>query len=215
MEDSTLFHQYPMDYSLDDFDFQSTFSVSPETESDDQSFYRYFNFETTPNCFPVSESTDDESVALAPASRPTKKLKSNDWIVPNTNTNTKPKPSSSPSAQLISFEHASQQFYNLQDSGIKPKVVKKGCNENTGFAALVSQGSYEDKCFSNYDNGANQQDATATTTTCRNPTQAQEHVIAERKRREKLSRSFIALSAILPGLKKVLYSTLLYSTLSY
>ncbi|XP_030548471.1 transcription factor bHLH18-like [Rhodamnia argentea] len=33
--------------------------------------------------------------------------------------------------------------------------------------------------------------------------QTQEHVIAERKRRQKLSQSFIALSAIIPGLKKM------------
>lgn len=32
---------------------------------------------------------------------------------------------------------------------------------------------------------------------------AKEHVLAERKRREKLSEKFIALSALLPGLKKV------------
>lgn len=32
---------------------------------------------------------------------------------------------------------------------------------------------------------------------------AQDHVLAERKRREKLSQRFIALSALLPGLKKV------------
>lgn len=33
--------------------------------------------------------------------------------------------------------------------------------------------------------------------------QAQEHIIAERKRREKLSQRFIALSAVIPDLKKV------------
>jgi hypothetical protein len=33
--------------------------------------------------------------------------------------------------------------------------------------------------------------------------QAQDHIMAERKRREKLSQRFIALSAIVPGLKKV------------
>lgn len=37
----------------------------------------------------------------------------------------------------------------------------------------------------------------------RSASDAQEHVIAERKRREKLSQRFIALSAILPDLKKV------------
>ncbi|XAR51426.1 hypothetical protein NMG60_11006049 [Bertholletia excelsa] len=37
----------------------------------------------------------------------------------------------------------------------------------------------------------------------RTPVQAKDHVIAERKRRERLSQRFIALSALLPGLKKV------------
>ena len=35
---------------------------------------------------------------------------------------------------------------------------------------------------------------------------AKEHVLAERKRREKLTQRFIALSAIVPGLKKVISS---------
>lgn len=37
----------------------------------------------------------------------------------------------------------------------------------------------------------------------RPPSHAQDHIIAERKRREKLGQRFIALSAIVPGLKKV------------
>ena len=41
-------------------------------------------------------------------------------------------------------------------------------------------------------------------TTRRNHRQAQEHVLAERKRREKLTRRFISLSALLPQIKKVL-----------
>lgn len=39
----------------------------------------------------------------------------------------------------------------------------------------------------------------------RTPSHAQDHIMAERKRREKLSQRFIALSGIVPGLKKVLY----------
>lgn len=41
------------------------------------------------------------------------------------------------------------------------------------------------------------------TTTTRNPLQAQDHVIAERQRRERLSQMFIQLSSLVPGLKKV------------
>lgn len=37
----------------------------------------------------------------------------------------------------------------------------------------------------------------------RSPVLAKEHVLAERKRREKLSEKFISLSTLLPGLKKV------------
>lgn len=40
-------------------------------------------------------------------------------------------------------------------------------------------------------------------TNTRQLAQAQDHILAERKRREKLSQRFIALSALVPGLKKV------------
>ena len=42
----------------------------------------------------------------------------------------------------------------------------------------------------------------------RNPIQAQVHVLAERKRREKLNQNFITLSKVLPNLTKVHYHTL-------
>ncbi|KAG2298642.1 hypothetical protein Bca52824_035114 [Brassica carinata] len=48
----------------------------------------------------------------------------------------------------------------------------------------------------------------------RSPVFAKEHVIAERKRREKLSEKFIALSALLPGLKKVDKITVLDDAIS-
>ena len=40
----------------------------------------------------------------------------------------------------------------------------------------------------------------------RNPIQVQDHVLAERKRREKLAQRFISLSSLLPDLKKVFHS---------
>lgn len=42
------------------------------------------------------------------------------------------------------------------------------------------------------------------TFTTRNPLQAQDHVVAERQRRERLSQMFIQLSSLVPGLKKVI-----------
>lgn len=146
-----------------------------------------FNYESTPDFFPAESPV-----------RPTKKLKITSYA-PNPDL---------PSSRLISFEHfsapssiSSQQFHNL-DSNIKPKI------EN--IEALIS---YEDKLFSNHDNRANHQQVAVTTT--RNPIQAQEHVIAERKRREKLSQNFIALSAIVPGLKKMDKASVLGDAIKY
>ncbi|CAN0920908.1 Transcription factor bHLH25 [Linum grandiflorum] len=45
--------------------------------------------------------------------------------------------------------------------------------------------------------------------------QSQDHVIAERKRREKLSQKFIALSAIVPGLKKMDKASVLGDAIKY
>ncbi|CAN1167590.1 Transcription factor bHLH25 [Linum perenne] len=45
--------------------------------------------------------------------------------------------------------------------------------------------------------------------------QSQHHVIAERKRREKLSQKFIALSAIVPGLKKMDKASVLGDAIKY
>ncbi|KAI3502968.1 hypothetical protein L1887_31400 [Cichorium endivia] len=51
--------------------------------------------------------------------------------------------------------------------------------------------------------------------TSRNGTQAQDHVLAERKRREILTRRFIALSALLPNLKKMDKATVLEDATKY
>ncbi|GAB4838382.1 hypothetical protein Ancab_027918 [Ancistrocladus abbreviatus] len=45
--------------------------------------------------------------------------------------------------------------------------------------------------------------------------QAQDHIIAERKRREKLSQRFIALSAVVPGLKKMDKASVLGDAIKY
>ncbi|KAL0450103.1 UNVERIFIED_CONTAM: Transcription factor [Sesamum latifolium] len=49
----------------------------------------------------------------------------------------------------------------------------------------------------------------------RPPSQTYDHIIAERRRREQLSRLFIALSAIVPGLKKTDKTSVLGDTIKY
>jgi hypothetical protein len=96
------------------------------------------------------------------------------------------------SSKIISFDHSdtssARPFYDMDAKVKKPKAEME-YGENMNFASLISQG--ENKVVN------------------RNPIQARDHVMAERKRREKLSQRFIALSSILPGLKKVLYKYIL------
>ncbi|GJY65389.1 Myc-type, basic helix-loop-helix domain-containing protein [Tanacetum coccineum] len=51
--------------------------------------------------------------------------------------------------------------------------------------------------------------------TLRNPIQAQDHVLAERKRRERLNRKFITLSNVLPNLKKMDKASMLEDASNY
>ncbi|GAA0175691.1 basic helix-loop-helix transcription factor [Lithospermum erythrorhizon] len=49
----------------------------------------------------------------------------------------------------------------------------------------------------------------------RTPEQAQDHVMAERKRREKMTQKFVALSTLIPGLKKLDKATVLGDAVNY
>ncbi|CAJ1929089.1 unnamed protein product [Sphenostylis stenocarpa] len=204
MEYPTFLDQYQMDFfacPMNEIGFES-FSGSPESNSSYQ-----FNSESTPNCFP--DESPDQSFTLA---RTTKRLKTFNTFNTCASDLISHKISGSPPSQLISFGHCnasprvSQQFHNLH---MKPKIESPS-SENKDFTAFVSQRSYEDINFLSSENRTNQVGITT-----RNSIQAQEHVIAERKRREKLSQRFIALSAVLPGLKKMDKASVLGDAIKY
>lgn len=127
--------------------------------------------------------------------RPVKHHKPNSW------NSTKVDPISNPlvaySPNFLSFVSSN---YTNQMGLMKPKeeaVCLKG-SKNPPSDGLVSQGSY-----ANQDSALKaNQGAKRVCSSTRLP-QTQDHIVAERKRREKLSQRFIALSAIVPGLKKV------------
>ncbi|KAL2513380.1 Basic helix-loop-helix transcription factor [Abeliophyllum distichum] len=92
------------------------------------------------------------------------------------------------SSKLISFGNSNQtdKLHMIsRNSTLSPQIIN--------FSSL----SKETAAKSQYD-AANERDCSM----IRNPLQAQEHVVAERKRREKLNQFFIAVSKVLPGLKK-------------
>ena len=95
-----------------------------------------------------------------------------------------------PSSRILSFENASPNGMDHEyaptylDSFINPKV-EDGVPPNRMNEPINRKGTKRAQPL------------------CRNQTNAQDHIIAERKRREKLTQRFVALSALVPGLKKV------------
>lgn len=205
IEDPTFIHQYqmqsfgnPVDHG---FNFQS-FS------SDSYSSYLSFSPKTTPNfCSSAVENfqTDIERTA--------KQLKTNSWESSTSNRIT-PKASSSSSSQLLSFGNSNsplptdvQNFHENLDCTVKPKD-EAASHGNMNFASVISKSSYGNQ---NHGHGTKRVGTPIT----RNPLNNQDHVIAERKRREKLTQRFIALSAIVPGLKKTDKASILGDAIKY
>lgn len=134
--------------------------------------------------------------------RPTKLLKTIDFTEKNSPQQLSP---SSPStispfhSQILSFDNPKQneivlpQMGNSLLSTPKPKGSSKNQNleTETETKTKTSKG------------------------TRRSPAHAQEHIMAERKRRERLSQSFIALAALVPGLKKMDKVSVLADAIKY
>lgn len=182
--------RYTMNSSFDgysDLDFNSFSSES-----------YLLNHEAVPNFTAPSIETSQPS-----AGKPTKKLKMS--------------PSGS-SYQIISFGNSgspptrpkSQPLFGGDHVGqvVKPKAEVAPSEGNAGFTSspLISQGRNSYQIEENMEDFAGQGNfgnKRAYGAMSRSPLHAQDHVIAERKRREKLSQRFIALTAVIPGLKKV------------
>lgn len=108
-----------------------------------------------------------------------------------------PNPQSAFPPNILSFVNSN---HMNQMEIVKPKeeaVCSRGIN-TLPADILVSQSSFGNQ---NYVFKTCQEAKKISTST--RLSQSQDHIIAERKRREKLSQRFIALSAIVPGLKKV------------
>lgn len=147
----------------------------------------------------LSNSPPDHKASFE---RPTKQFKTNGWnssimeqLSPKLSSSSSSSPSSttSCSSHLLSFEKSNSsagnapqtQFYGFDHTFKKNEVVSQ--SGNIHCSVLSRKGSSENQG------------------TKRSGGHTQDHIMAERKRREKLSQSFIALSALVPGLKKVVF----------
>ncbi|KAK8716570.1 hypothetical protein V6N13_043876 [Hibiscus sabdariffa] len=155
-----------------------------------ESYSSYPNFNTKTGSVSSIDASD----------RPTKQLKgSGSW---NSSTTTEhvpvPKKPSSPTSQILSFEKPASlpANYNV----VKPKDETVSSGNMSYFSHIITNDPFQN---TNYAPKNNNQANKRNYSMSRSPSHAQDHILAERKRREKLSHRFIALSAIVPGLKKV------------
>ncbi|XVE82998.1 hypothetical protein DITRI_Ditri16bG0051000 [Diplodiscus trichospermus] len=176
-----------------------------------ESYSSYPSF-TTKNTATTFSSSSFETSDQRPAKQ--FKTSSSSWNSSTTTEHVPQKPSS-PTSKILSFDKStslpanSQQFYNI-DNPLKPKdeTVSSG---NMNFSPVITDGPFEN---TNYAPKINQ-GVKRTYSMTRSPSHAQDHILAERKRREKLSQRFIALSAIVPGLKKMDKASVLGDAIKY
>lgn len=207
MDDYNYIHQNYDGFTTHDIataigeNFQQSFS------SESYCSYPAFNTKTT-----LSNSSIETSQNSL--KRPAKQTKTNSWDSAVTD-HVSPKPSSS--SHILSFENSNslpaanpKQFYTTLDSSLELKADEIVSQVNI-HGSLITKGSLENQNFApKASHGAKR-----TYSMTRAPPNAQDHIIAERKRREKLSQRFIALSVIVPGLKKVTDKEILFSRLLY
>ncbi|OIV94035.1 hypothetical protein TanjilG_14282 [Lupinus angustifolius] len=97
-------------------------------------------------------------------------------------------------SQILSFDNTTTQFYDFDCT----------LNPSKHISAKTTKGSSKNQNF-----------GTKTTLGKRSAARTYDHIIAERKRREKLSQSLIALAALIPDLKKVDKASVLGNAIKY
>ncbi|KAK7263300.1 hypothetical protein RJT34_30888 [Clitoria ternatea] len=166
----------------------------------------------------LSNSSSDET--SFDFERPTKLLKTKTGSSSNSFTITKLSSSSSFSSssqsQILSFDNpisppsnATTQFYGFdcplkhptQNDMVSAPIPQLG---NQHLSTQPSKGSAKNQNFE-----------MKTSQGKRSPAQPQDHIMAERKRREKLNQSFIALAALIPDLKKMDKASVLENAIKY
>ncbi|KAK9666580.1 hypothetical protein RND81_14G195400 [Saponaria officinalis] len=153
-----------------------------------------------------------------------KQLKTNDGnsykVIDHTRLNNSNSVDRSYKPNMLSFGNLNDQNKNKNNSNIvnsfvtpKEEAITVSSVTFANDHMMVSQGSIDQQ--SSYILGTPQVAKRSCNTTSLSLAQSKEHVIAERKRREKLSQRFIALSAIIPGLKKMDKASVLGDAIKY
>ncbi|XP_041016306.1 transcription factor bHLH25-like [Juglans microcarpa x Juglans regia] len=200
MEDPRFISQWHMN-SVDELSIVPPLAATFEEESLQQYSFTHPNFNLRNHDMAASRTGIDA---------PMKMLKPNSWN--SSKMEHVSYPQLSPSQNVLSFDNAD---YANQMGILKPKeeaaVCFKRMSNTLPSDILISQDS-----LGNQDYGlkACQGGGRRIRRSTRH-SQTPDHVIAERNRREKLSQRFIALSALVPGLKKMDKASVLGDAIKY
>lgn len=208
MEDPTFIQQCDMN-SLDQF---TTQQIAAALGEEFQHSFSSESYSSYPHITPRSNNNitcSSMEASQQGADRPMKQHRTNSWN--SCTTEHVSTPDASP-PNLLSFGNQNsptnqQQFYSNLIAGAAAKPKDESLSPRTSNIPtdiLISQSSFLNQ---GYVSKAGQGAKRVNMGTARPPSHTQDHIIAERKRREKLSQRFIALSAIVPGLKKVIFSS--------
>ncbi|KAG9439905.1 hypothetical protein H6P81_020070 [Aristolochia fimbriata] len=236
VEDAAGFlHQYEMN-SLDPFTTQQIAAALAAGTHDDhfrhsfspESTYSYpasMTTTTTTTTTPRSSSNNIETGShngvVVEQQRPSKLIKTASW---NSHAIDQVL-SAADTSNILSF--GNQSFYGNVVVGVKPKdemVLSPTDNSNVHSDQILNNisGSSSSSHIMNHNYlckaapaGQGSKRVVSTPSPSRPPSHTQDHIIAERKRREKLSQRFIALSAIVPGLKKMDKASVLGDAIKY
>ncbi|KAF2296492.1 hypothetical protein GH714_040453 [Hevea brasiliensis] len=194
MEEPSFIDQWPMN-SIDDLSILPLVAAFGENMQHSLSHHPSFNLKT--------------SMEISPTGivRSSKQLKPNGFNSSKTTDYNLSNPQVAFSPNILSFGNSTNQN---QMGIVKPKeeaVCSKSIN-TLPSDILASPGNQ------NYMFKACQGAKRISDNSSRH-SQTQDHIIAERKRREKLSQRFIALSAIVPGLKKMDKASVLGDAIKY
>ncbi|KAM7250123.1 hypothetical protein ACFE04_022006 [Oxalis oulophora] len=184
------------DCSFEDFEVDLSFSS--------ESYTTYNNsqnsFGQEPNNFSSSPMETTLETCVDESRRPTKQLKTNSWTSNGCTTNN------------INDQHHQQQ----QQLEVNNSVNTSTTSSNSliiSFGSKVVKPKNEVVTFTNQN--CNKVKKNRRVASSRSPLHALDHVIAERKRREKLNQRFIALSAVIPGLTKTDKASVLEDAITY
>ncbi|KAJ8545949.1 hypothetical protein K7X08_018532 [Anisodus acutangulus] len=139
---------------------------------------------------------------------------STNTIYQNTSYSNSPSPPPSSSPSVISFSNtnspsatittAAQNYFRNLNTSVKTEVAS-GTTINLSSSNISLDSDYHNSQQLFQAMGFGADDNTQKKSYCRTPLQAQDHVLAERKRRERLTQYFITLSTLIPNLKKELF----------